>query len=87
MAMPRQPLLRVGSVLRTRRSELGISQLELAHRARVSARTVQEIERNAAANPTLETLDRLAEGLHMTLTEIVERLIEEDADDDLEEDS
>jgi transcriptional regulator with XRE-family HTH domain len=51
----------------------------------MSERTIQEIERNAAANPTLETLDRLAEGLRLTLTELVERV--EDDSGDSEEDA
>jgi transcriptional regulator with XRE-family HTH domain len=81
--MPRLPLLRVGSVVKARRVELEVGQAELARRSRLSPRTVQDIERNPAANPTLETLDRLAEGLRMTLTELVEEL--DDQAKDLEE--
>lgn len=84
--MPRLPLLRVGSVVRARRAELGFGQAELARRSRLSARTVQDIERNPACNPTLETLDRLAQGLRMTLTELVAELDAQTKDLEDEED-
>lgn len=78
--MPRLPLLRVGPVVKARRAELEVGQAELARRSRLSPRTVQDLERNPASNPTLETLDRLAEGLRMTLTEFVGELDEQAKD-------
>jgi transcriptional regulator with XRE-family HTH domain len=83
-AVPRPPLLRLGQVVRDRRKELGLSQEDLAHRARLSVRTIQEWERLDAANPQLESLDRLAEALRLSLSELIERL-DPDLDDGSEE--
>ena len=80
--MPRPPSLRIGKVVKARRRELGLSQEDLAQRARLSVRTVQELERLDAANPKLESLDRLAEALRLTLPELADRLEPDEDNED-----
>jgi transcriptional regulator with XRE-family HTH domain len=53
-------------VLKARREELGVTQDHLADLASVGLRTLKEIE-SGKGNPTLETLNKLAEILGMEL--------------------
>jgi transcriptional regulator with XRE-family HTH domain len=53
-------------VLKARREELGVTQDHLADLASVGLRTLKEIE-SGKGNPTLETLNKLAEILGMDL--------------------
>jgi len=52
-------------LLRRERAEEGLTQAELAQRLGMSAHSVQKLERSGA-NPTLETLDRVASTLNRT---------------------
>lgn len=61
---------RVGARLREWRKRRGLTQEQLAERAGLSYKFIGEVERGAG-NPTLETLGRLAEALHLDLAELV----------------
>jgi len=61
---------RVGANIKRMRDEQGISQEELADRAGVHRTFISQIER-AVKNPTVQSLDRIAKGLGVPLTEIV----------------
>jgi predicted ATPase/transcriptional regulator with XRE-family HTH domain len=54
---------RFGDVLRRRRLEAGLSQEELAERARLSARGISDLERGARKTPQHETVRRLGRAL------------------------
>ncbi len=52
-------------LLRRERAEEGLTQAELARRLGMSSQSVQTLERSGA-NPTLDTLDRVASALNRT---------------------
>lgn len=70
---PDVALERLGRRLRVRRAELGVTQEGVANRAQLNRTYVGEIERGEAS-PTLTTLIALAQGLEMTLAELVDGL-------------
>lgn len=61
---------RVGARLREWRKRRGLTQEQLAERAGLSYKFVGEVERGMG-NPTLETLGRLADALHLDLADLV----------------
>jgi len=63
----------IGKHLKERRNQLGITQLDLADLAGISANTLYKIERGQA-NPTLKVLIKLADVLGMDLKLEVKRI-------------
>lgn len=61
---------RVGANVRRLREAQGLSQEELAERAGVHRTFVSQVER-AVKRPTIQTLDKIAKGLGLPLTDIV----------------
>lgn len=59
-----------GAVIRARREELGLTQDELAHEAKVTRNHVSLLERGHRS-PTLSTMKRLADALGQTLVELL----------------
>jgi transcriptional regulator with XRE-family HTH domain len=55
--------------LKYRRSVLGISQEELARRAGLDPRYLADLEL-AARNPSVESVEKLADALHVTVAEL-----------------
>lgn len=53
-----------------RRTNLQLSQAELSERTAVSASQLSHIE-NGSANPTLETLERIAKELHCSVSDLL----------------
>jgi transcriptional regulator with XRE-family HTH domain len=64
----------LGLRAKTRRSEMGISQIELSHRIGLHWTFVSEVERGQR-NLALSSLLRLAEGLEMDPGDLVEGLV------------
>ena len=62
---------RVGDNVKRLRREQGLSQEELAHRSGIHRTFVSQIER-AVKNVTLVTIDKVAQGLGVPLTKLVE---------------
>lgn len=62
---------RVGANVRRLRKAKGLSQEELADRAGVHRTFISQIER-ATKHPTIQSLDKVAKGLEVALTELVE---------------
>ena len=60
------------AVVRSIRTEKGLSQYEVAHRAGISSQYVGYIERELRC-PTIDKLARLAIALETTATELVKR--------------
>ena len=58
---------RVGATIRTLREACGISQVALAKRAKIGRATLRRVEEGAHAM-TLDTLDRIARALKVTVT-------------------
>lgn len=56
----------IGTIIRERRAQLGISQQDLAEFAGVGIATIKDIERGAA-NPSLLTLQKLMEVLGLEM--------------------
>lgn len=66
-------LLGFGKLVRQRRSALGISQEELGYRAKLDRTYISGIERGVR-NPTLTALTAIANGLDITVAELVQNL-------------
>ena len=60
-------LMQLSSILKERRQTLGISQLDLAEMAGIGIATVKSIETDKA-NPSIRTIEALAEVLGLELT-------------------
>lgn len=60
----------IGSQLRLRRTQRGLSGAELARQAGISKATLSGLEAGRA-NPTVETLEALAIALHVPLTDLL----------------
>lgn len=71
---PRSDLHRaLGEAVEELRKEAGLTHEELASRLEMSFQRISELERGLS-NPTFETLDRLAEGFGIGLTEFARRI-------------
>lgn len=62
----------LGRKLRQLRKEQNITQEELAEKVGLDPRTVLEIEAGKRENPTVKTLNKIAEALGVKLSEILE---------------
>ena len=75
------PVPTVGSVLgswvRATRTQLGMSQRQLADAASLSRSYVCDIERGRGLEPSLATLDALARSLDLTLTAFIAEVDEQ----------
>ncbi|MEM8654114.1 MAG: helix-turn-helix transcriptional regulator [Pseudomonadota bacterium] len=60
-------------MVRRRRTELGLTQEELAHRAGVSMRYISLLE-TQKHQPTLDTILGLSEGLETTMTALISEI-------------
>lgn len=60
--------------LRKFREKKGLTQAELAERAGIDYKYLQKLESKAPSSPTLLTLEKLAEGLRVKITDLVEGL-------------
>jgi transcriptional regulator with XRE-family HTH domain len=72
MATNQNLLKQFGRTIQTLRKELGISQEELAYRAGFHRTYIGMIER-AERNITLSNIQKLADALNITLTDLFER--------------
>jgi transcriptional regulator with XRE-family HTH domain len=62
---------RVGRELKKLREREGLSQLELAKRAKVGQGYISELEAGQKKNPGLETLRKIAKALGVPVTELL----------------
>ena len=63
----------VGKRIRTLRTEKGINLPELAEKAGVSKGFLSQLENDEEANPSLDSLNKLAKALEVTLAQLLER--------------
>ena len=61
----------LGMAIKTRRASLGISQEELAHRAGLHRTYVSDLERGAR-NPSIESIEKLARALDVSVAKLFE---------------
>jgi len=66
-----------GSTVKSRRTELGISQEELADRAGLHRTYISDVERGAR-NPSLGSIEKLARALGSSVPSLFERALDED---------
>ena len=62
----------LGRAIKTRRTSLGISQEELAHRAGLHRTYVSDLERGAR-NPSIESIEKLAHALQISISKLFEQ--------------
>jgi transcriptional regulator with XRE-family HTH domain len=63
---------RIGRTIERLRTERGLSQQELAKRARVTQAYVSELERGLRSNPSIAVITRLAQALGLSLIAFLE---------------
>ena len=66
--------LRFANALKKLRKAKGLTQETLAQRAGVDYKYLQKLEGRNPSSPTLATMKKLANGLEVTLVELVSRL-------------
>jgi transcriptional regulator with XRE-family HTH domain len=66
--------LRFAKTLRTLRTEKGLTQEQLAEASGLDYKYLQKLEGKNPSSPTLETLNKLASGLNITLIDLVNEL-------------
>lgn len=66
--------LRFANALKKLRKAKGLTQEALAQRAGVDYKYLQKLEGRNPSSPTLATMEKLANGLEVTLVELVSRL-------------
>ncbi len=62
---------RIGRMLKAKREEKGLTQVQLAKKARVSQAYVASLESGGKKNPSIATLQRLAKALGVPVTELL----------------
>jgi len=62
---------KVGKNIRKRRKELGMSQEELAHKAKMDPKSIVHIEAGKR-NPTLKTIKKIAGTLSISVEELLQ---------------
>ncbi len=65
-------MARIGRTVERLRTRQGISQRDLAKRARVTQAYVSLLERGEKSNPSIEVVKRLAKALGVPITELLE---------------
>jgi transcriptional regulator with XRE-family HTH domain len=63
--------IQVGRRVRALRQRKGLSQLELARRAKITQPYLAQIEARVRKNPSLKTLQRLAKALGVTVVRLL----------------
>lgn len=63
---------RLSRVIQTRREAAGMTQRDLAAKAKVTAGYIAQIEMGTKKNPSLDVLKRLAKALGVPVTELLE---------------
>ena len=61
----------LGDNIRNARSEQGISAEELSRRSGINMRTIYQIENSEQENPRLTTIQKIADGLGVSLTDLL----------------
>jgi transcriptional regulator with XRE-family HTH domain len=62
---------RLGRVLKTLREEKGLTQVELANKAKVERTYIVKLESGDKKNPSLDILKKLAKALGVPVTELL----------------
>lgn len=68
---PHEVLENLGRTIRRSRESLGLTRSSYATRCGLSIATIKKLETGGAFHPRLETMVRLADGLDMTLLDLV----------------
>jgi transcriptional regulator with XRE-family HTH domain len=58
-------LEKIGGIIRNRRKELGMNQVQLAHSANVSQGYIADLENGKVKNPTVKTITKIAAVLNL----------------------
>jgi len=63
----------IGKNIKRRRQEKGLSQDKLSKLSDLSLNTVVKIELNDSANPTIETIQRIAKALDVSVDDLLKK--------------
>lgn len=66
------------NTLKRLRTEKNLTQEELAQRSGVDYKYLQKLEGQSPSSPTLSTLEKLANGLQLSLVELIQSLYVDD---------
>jgi transcriptional regulator with XRE-family HTH domain len=70
MSMAKDIRIQFSNRLRKLRTDAGMTQEELARKAGISVKYLQNLESDEPKNPTLVSLEKIAKGLNMALKEL-----------------
>ncbi len=62
---------RIGKMLKALRGKKGLTQIELARKAKIDQSYLARLERGDRGNPSLEKIQKLAKALKVTVAELV----------------
>jgi len=62
----------IGSNIRVLRESNGLTQEQLARESRITMGMISKLERGESSNPTLETLQKIAAGLGVSVASLLE---------------
>lgn len=61
----------VGDKIRKIRTKLGLTQDQLARQCDIPYTTLTKLESNVITKPTIQTVEKIAKGLNMTIDEVL----------------
>ena len=61
----------IGEKVKARRSKLGITQDALARKSDVPYTTLTKLESNVITKPTIQTVEKIAKGLGITIDKLI----------------
>lgn len=70
--MAKSKLLLLSKRLRELRKDAGLTQEELAKRAGISVKYLQNLEGEDPKNPSLLTLDKISKGLEVSISQLLD---------------
>ncbi len=68
---------RIGKMLKALREQKGLTQIELARKAKIDQSYLARLERGDRSNPSLEKIQKLATALKVTVAELLSSVVKQ----------